>query len=409
MDLPARIGRYDVERLLGEGGMGRVLLARDTVLGRQVALKVLRDDLGLPPELKTQLLERMRQEARAAAAISHPAMVTLHDMGEDDQVGLFLVFERIVGPTLRERIDDGPLPPAEVARLSRALGSALSNAHAAGVVHRDVKPENVMLSPSGPKLTDFGIARLPDSTLTRATTVMGTPAYSAPEALASGTFSAASDQFSLAAMLYEALTGTRAFPGQDALAVATRVASGKQPSATTVRPSLRVFPHLDLILDRALAKEPKSRFASCDAFGTALAAELEGAGIAETPMPRPSLATRMTRRWQNRATLAGLLVIVALVVAGRLQGPADDGVSLRSVASAFAASAAAPRSVVSGAAATHHARPPLPGSAATPATTPSGSEHPALDSAPSDAGRDNIAVDARAADAVPAAADAPER
>jgi eukaryotic-like serine/threonine-protein kinase len=408
MDLPAHIGRYDVERLLGEGGMGRVLLARDTVLGREVALKVLRDDLGLPPELKTQLLERMRQEARAAAAIAHPAMVTLHDMGEDEQVGLYLVFERIVGPTLRERIEQGPLPPAEVARMARALGSALSLAHTAGVVHRDVKPENVMLSPSGPKLTDFGIARLPDSTLTRATTVLGTPAYSAPEALASGTFSAASDQFSLAAMLYEALTGARAFPGQDVLVVATRVASGKQPSATTVRPSLRVFPHLDVILDRALAKDPKNRFGSCEAFGTALGAELEGSGLVETPLPRVSLATRMTRRWQNRATLAGLLVIVGLVVAGRLQGPPEDGVSLRSVASAFAASAASPRNAMTGAA-THHPHPPTTGSPATPATTPSGTEHPALDSAPSDAGRDNIAVDGRAADPVAASADASER
>src|SRR5271170_6178926 len=168
MDLPDRIGRYDVEHLLGQGGMGRVLLARDTVLGREVALKILRDDLGLTPELKEQLVDRMRQEARAAAALSHPAMVTLHDMGEDEHVGLYLVFERIVGPTLRERLHEkGPLPPTEVARLARALGSALTHAHAAGVVHRDVKPENVMLSPTGPKLTDFGIARMPDSTLTR--------------------------------------------------------------------------------------------------------------------------------------------------------------------------------------------------------------------------------------------------
>jgi serine/threonine-protein kinase len=231
MDLPSRIGRYDVEHLLGQGGMGRVLLARDTVLGREVALKVLRDDLGLTPELKAQLVHRMRQEARAAAALSHPAMVTLHDMGEDEHVGLYLVFERIVGPTLRERLHEkGALPPAEVARLARALGSALTHAHAAGVVHRDVKPENVMLSPVGPKLTDFGIARLPDSTLTRASTVLGTPAYSAPEAIASGAFGAQSDQFSLAATLYEALTGKRAFPGDDALMVATRVATGKQPA-----------------------------------------------------------------------------------------------------------------------------------------------------------------------------------
>ncbi|MGH7294770.1 MAG: serine/threonine-protein kinase, partial [Polyangiaceae bacterium] len=141
MDLPARIGRYEVELLLGQGGMGRVLLARDTVLGRDVALKILRDDLGLTPELKAQLVERMRQEARAAATLSHPGMVTLHDMGEDEAVGLYLVFERIAGPSLRERLlEGGPLATPEVARLARTLGAALTHAHAAGVVHRDVKP-----------------------------------------------------------------------------------------------------------------------------------------------------------------------------------------------------------------------------------------------------------------------------
>lgn len=428
MDLPVRIGRYDVERLLGQGGMGRVLLARDTVLGREVALKVLRDDLGLTPELKAQLVERMRQEARAAAALAHPAMVTLHDMGEDERVGLYLVFERIVGPTLRERLEEsGALPPAEVARLARALGSALGHAHAAGVVHRDVKPENVMLSPSGPKLTDFGIARLPDSTLTQTTTVLGTPAYSAPEALATGTFSAASDQFSLAATLYEALTGKRAFAGDDVLAVATRVATGKQPAATVVRPSLRTFPHLDVILDRALAKEARGRFASCEAFGGALAAELEGGLLLETPLPRVSLATRATRRWQNRAMLGALLLIAVLVVLGRFRSPDETGVSLRSVASAFAATAILARApagstppAASPASTTgrhpHTGPPPPLATLAGPlpsssiATTPSGSAGAPLDSAPPDAGRQPASVDARPADAgAPVAADAAER
>jgi serine/threonine-protein kinase len=332
MELPSRIGRYEVDRLLGQGGMGRVLLARDTVLGREVALKILRDDLGLTPELRAQLIDRMRQEARAAAALSHPAMVTLHDMGEDPDVGLYLVFERIVGSTLRERIEQrGPLSPSEVAQAARGLGAALTHAHAAGVVHRDVKPENVMLSPTGPKLTDFGIARLPDSTLTRATTVLGTPAYSAPEALASGTFGPHSDQFSLAATLYEAVTGKRAFPGDDVMAVATRVATGKQPGPSTLLPSLQAFPHLDVIFDRALAKEAKNRFASCEAFGSALAAELEGAnaGYMMTPVPRSSIATRATRRWQNLVALGGLAVIIALVVVGRFHGADEGGVSLR--------------------------------------------------------------------------------
>src|ERR1700684_2099099 len=125
MDLPPRIGRYDVEPLRGEGGMGRVLLARDTVLGREVALKILRDDLGLTPELKAQLVDRMRQGARAAATLSHPAMVTLHDMGEDEHVGLYLVFERILGPTLRERLHaKGPRPPAEGAAARHGRGRA---------------------------------------------------------------------------------------------------------------------------------------------------------------------------------------------------------------------------------------------------------------------------------------------
>jgi serine/threonine-protein kinase len=372
MDLPPRIGRYDVERLLGEGGMGRVLLARDTVLGRRVALKVLRDDLGLPPELKVQLTERMRQEARAAAALSHPGMVTLHDMGQDEAVGLFLVFELIDGPTLREQMHRvGPLPPGEVAAIARVLGAALTHAHQAGVIHRDVKPENAMLSPTGAKLTDFGIARLPDSTLTRSTTVLGTPAYSAPEALASATFSAASDQFSLAATLYEALTGARAFAGDDALAVASRVATSKHAAPSAALPGLSRFPHVDTIFDRALAKDAGNRFASCAVFGEVLAAELEGASPGfMTPVPRSSIVPRATRRWQNVAVVVALGVIAALVVAGRLQSD-GGGVSLKSVASAFAASAAAPRAAVTApASATRRVHLPEPASVADAALAP---------------------------------------
>jgi serine/threonine protein kinase len=376
VDLPRHIGRYDVERLLGEGGMGRVLLARDTVLGRRVALKILRDDLGLPPELKAQLVERMRQEARAAATLSHPGMVTLHDMGEDDAVGLFLVFELIDGPTLRERLQrGGALPPGEVAAIAKVLGAALTHAHQAGVIHRDVKPENVMLSPTGAKLTDFGIARLPDSTLTRATTVLGTPAYSAPEALASGAFSAASDQFSLAATLYEAVTGVRAFPGDDALAVANRVATAKHAPPTAVLPALSTFVNLDLIFDRALAKEARTRFATCAALGDVLGAELDGTNAAAmTPMPRSSIVPRATKRWQNAAVVLALAVIAALVVAGRFQSE-DTGVSLASVASAFEAAAGAPRMAATAPVTVTHRTRPAESTSSPPASSiaPSGS------------------------------------
>jgi serine/threonine-protein kinase len=382
VDLPRHIGRYDVERLLGEGGMGRVLLARDTVLGRRVALKILRDDLGLQPELKAQLVERMRQEARAAATLSHPGMVTLHDMGEDEAVGLFLVFELIDGPTLRERLQrGGALRPGEVAAIAKVLGAALTHAHQAGVIHRDVKPENVMLSPTGAKLTDFGIARLPDSTLTRATTVLGTPAYSAPEALASGTFSAASDQFSLAATLYEAVTGVRAFPGDDALAVAHRVATAKHAPPTAVLPALSTFVNLDLIFDRALAKEARTRFATCAAFGDVLGAELDGTNAAAmTPMPRSSIVPRVTRRWQNVAGVLALAVIAALVVAGRFRSE-DAGVSLTSVASAFEATAGGPRMAATAPVTVTHRMRPAESASASPSASTAPASGP-LDASP---------------------------
>ena len=210
---PRTIGRYEVERLLGQGGMGRVWLARDTVLGRRVAIKVLRDDLALPPSVRDELVTRMRHEAQAAAAVSHPNIVTLHDMGEDARVGLFLVFEYVQGPradgpeSLRDRLrEGGHCRSRRSGSIARELGSALTFAHAAGVIHRDIKPENILFSRTGAKIADFGIARIPESTITRVNTVLGTPAYTSPEALSTGDFGPASDQFAFAATLYEAAT-----------------------------------------------------------------------------------------------------------------------------------------------------------------------------------------------------------
>src|SRR5262245_15354825 len=150
--LPESIGRYHVVRLLGEGAMGRVLLAHDPVLDRDVAVKHLRADLSIPDEVRRGLITRMRHEARAAARVMHPHLVTLHDMGEDERVGLYLVFEYVEGPTLKQRVAEGRLPPADAARIAQELGGALTTAHEAGILHRDIKPENVILSRKGAKV-----------------------------------------------------------------------------------------------------------------------------------------------------------------------------------------------------------------------------------------------------------------
>ena len=289
--LPTAIGRYEVLKLLGQGGMGRVLLARDSVLGRRVAIKLLRDDLGLPSEMKKNLFKRMRQEARAAAAIGHPHMVTLHDMGEEKDIGLYLVFEYVDGLTLRDQLAEGPLTPEEVCVLAEQIGGALDRAHATAVIHRDVKPENVLLSRDGAKLTDFGIARLPDSTLTQGQTILGTPAYSAPEALTRGEFGPRSDQFAFAATLHEALSGRRAFPGDDALQVATSIARGDLLRFPERRPGDADLTAAETVLVRALEKDPKRRYSSC----SALALALEEALTATKAVP--GVARRGEPRW----------------------------------------------------------------------------------------------------------------
>jgi serine/threonine-protein kinase len=358
MDLPAQIGRYKVERLLGQGTTGRVLQATDPVLGRPVAIKVLRDDLDLAPELRARLVESIRDDARAVSLLSHPAMIAIHDLGDDPAVGLYLVMERLQAPTLRERLTQGPLVPAEVAQVARALGAALTYAHAAGVVHRDIAPGNIFLAPTGTKLADFAVSRPASSSL--AAELPPVAAYSAPEVLASGAYGPYADQFSLALTLFEALTGARAFPGDDASVVASRVRTAKQQAPTAVAPRLKGFVHVDAIFDRALAKEPRNRFPSCEMFATVLASELEGANVfLPTPASQASIVPRSTRRWQNAVGLVALLVIAGLLILGRQAPVPGDGVSLRSVASAFGqvitAASAAPAHP-SGAA--HHARPP---------------------------------------------------
>ncbi len=309
-NLPTQIGRYQIERLLGRGAMGRVLLAHDPVLDRSVAIKLLRDDLNIPPEQHDTLLHRMRQEARASARVSHPNIVALHDMGEDPELGLCLVFEYAEGQTLKERLLRGPLGPEAAAKLAREVGDALTTAHTAGVLHRDIKPENIILTPTGAKVADFGIARVPDSTLTRDGGLLGTPAYSAPECIASGKFSPLSDQFSLAATLYEAVSGQRAFPGEDAIAVATRITTD-EPAPIAEFSGLD--PHVDAVLARGLAKTPSERYEDSRALGLALAEAL-------WQSPRRQLATLPDERHRSQEPSVHESRTTRLVVGGAAVG-----------------------------------------------------------------------------------------
>lgn len=292
-----------------------VLLARDPVLDRDVALKFLRPDLKLSPEEREALGQRMRQEARAIARVSHPGIVSLHDIGESDEEGVYLVFEHAVGPTLEEALRRGRLTKDGAARLARELGEGLTAAHQRGVLHRDIKPGNVILTQEGAKIADFGVARLPDSTLTKAGARVGTPAYAAPEAIRAGTHSPRSDQFSLAATLYEAVSGDRAFPGDDATTVARKIETD-DPAPIARR--MRLSPRVDAVLARGLAKDPEARFASSAALGRALSEALTGSREIQPTLPDHRALVHLDRTDRRRrigTALVWLLVGAALATA----------------------------------------------------------------------------------------------
>ena len=225
MPLPSgtRLGPYEILALIGAGGMGEVYRARDTRLDRAVAIKVLPAHLSTNPELR----QRFEREARAISSLSHPNICTLHDIGSQEGVD-FLVMEHIEGETLDDRLKRGPLSVQELLRCGVEIADALDNAHRQGVVHRDLKPGNIMLTKAGAKLLDFGLARTvatsaipsaltasPTMTtpLTAAGMIVGTFQYMAPEQLEGKEVDVRSDIFSLGAVLYEMATGGRAFTG----------------------------------------------------------------------------------------------------------------------------------------------------------------------------------------------------
>jgi serine/threonine-protein kinase len=332
-DIPKKVGRYVVDRLAGAGAMGFVYLGRDPELERPVAIKTLRD-LGMDRASLDTFLERFKNEARAAARLHHPSIVQVYDVGEDPEVGPFLVFEYVRGATLKEVLRSrGPLPPEALLALADQISEALDIAHAEGIVHRDVKPDNLLTSEAGRvKLADFGVARVPNAALTREGQFLGTPCYAAPETLTDGTYGPKSDLFSFAAVLYEAASGLRAFPGDDAVAVAHKVINDEPPPPSHVARGSRVPETVDAVLSRALSKDPEERHGSASELAADLRRAYEAAGLADAS-DAPATRSRVTRPTPKReprgfafwaVLVGGLAVGVALVFAIGRQSIGDE-------------------------------------------------------------------------------------
>ncbi|MDQ3065608.1 MAG: protein kinase [Actinomycetota bacterium] len=316
-------GRYELKEMVGSGGMSSVYCAFDTLLERNVALKILHAQFGEDEDY----VERFRREARAVAQLSHPNIVTVIDRGEEDGKQ-FIVFELIDGENLKEFVErGGPLPVRRAVELGLEIARALSFAHAQGLIHRDVKPQNVLLSGDGSaKVTDFGIVRSLDAVgHTETGTVLGTSHYIAPEQARGERVDAQTDVYSYGVVLYELLTGEVPFPGDNFLSVAMKHVNDPVPSVLDRRPDVPL--RLATLVDRCMAKLPDDRPASMDELVGELEAVLaelgakegsEGTMIMRQPAaPKPSRRARQPRAASRRfpvwPVLLGLLLLAAVV------------------------------------------------------------------------------------------------
>ena len=281
-----RFGPYEVTAKIGEGGMGEVYQATDTRLGRTVAIKVLPEHVSSDPDLK----QRFEREARTVAALNHPHICTLYDIGQEGGTN-FLVMEYLEGETLDERLARGPLPLGDAVQQTLVILSALEAVHRRGLIHRDLKPANLFLTTHGLKLLDFGLARpiapalsATTAKMTQAGTVLGTPQYLAPESLHGQPVDARADLFAVGTLLYEMLTGQPPFRADSLAALLHAVAHDRPPALT----GSAAIAAVDRVIHRAMAKRPDDRYQSADAMSQHLRDVLaRTTDSAETPTARP--------------------------------------------------------------------------------------------------------------------------
>jgi eukaryotic-like serine/threonine-protein kinase len=318
-------GRYELLELVGSGGMSSVWRSHDRLLDRTVAIKVLHEQFATDDEY----VERFRREARSVAQLSHPNIVTVIDRGEDES-RQFIVFEFVEGENLKQLIRrTGPLPVRDAIQMALQMARALAFAHGRGLVHRDVKPQNVLLNDDGQaKMTDFGIARSVDvQGVTITGTVLGTSEYISPEQARGEQVNARSDVYSLGVVLYELLTGSVPFTGENFVAVALKHVHEPPPNVLELRPDAP--PRVAMAVERAMAKDPADRFQSMGELCNELEAslhDLDPASEEATMIARPaaSPATRPAKRRQRRrggflwpiAAVLGVFAVSALAAFG---------------------------------------------------------------------------------------------
>jgi len=314
------LGPYEITGPLGSGGMGEVYRARDTRLERTVAIKILPAQFSSDPVRK----QRFEREAKTISSLNHPHICTLHDIGHQDGID-YLVMECVEGETLAKRLEKGPLPLDQVLKFGAQIADALDKAHRSGIVHRDLKPGNIMLTPAGAKLLDFGLAKpaLPlataatltaaakQSPVTEQGTIIGTFQFMSPEQVEGKEVDGRSDIFSLGAVLYEMLTGRRAFEGKSQLSVESAILEQEPAPISSVKPMTP--PALDHAVKKCLAKPPDERWQSASDLASELMWITESNGqAAGTAFGEAPGKTRRRAAWLIAGVLAGAAIVGAV-------------------------------------------------------------------------------------------------